>query len=161
MRLFQHLPDFWTDIRPSLLRSQLLLDAQHIINSVQDSILPPDVVLEPKSSLRRANIQRGERPDGRFLTRDDGQASLQLGPRLCEKLDSLFPREPARRYDEPLRPVGWRAGGILERQHVRARHVPHVNVDRRPAHSRFVPGYGPVGRAVDERVDEPVRAGAG
>jgi hypothetical protein len=140
-----------------LLRSyrKLLLYPQQIVNSVQNSVLPLDVILQPEDSPSRAGVQCRIWRNGRFLTRDNGQTSLQLRPRLSEELYRLLPGERARGEDEPLRRVG---GGNLEREYVCARHVTHVDVQRRKGGRGIVPGNGTIRCAVDESVDEPIRA---
>ena len=144
-----------------LLRSRsgkLPFYPQKIIDSVQNCVLPLDVIPEPKDLLSRASIKYSERCDWRFLARNDGQPFLQLWPRLSEELCRLLPCEPARGDDEPFRLV--RRGWNLEREDVCPRHVPHVDVHRRTANG-IVLADGTTRWAGDEPVDEPVRARCG
>ena len=136
-------------------RGKLPLDPQEIIDSVQNSVLPLDVVPEPEHLLSRASIKRSKRRNWRFLARDDSQPFLQLWPRLSEEFCRLLPCKPARGDDEPFRLV--RRGWNLECQDVCPRHVAHVDVHRRGL-TGIVLADGTTRWAGDERVDVPVRA---
>jgi hypothetical protein len=143
-----------------LLRSygKLLFYAQQIVNSVQNRVLPLHVILQSKDRLGRAGINYSKRRYSGLLSRDDGQSSLQLRPRLSEQFYRLLPREPARGDDEPLRRIG---GRNLEREYVRARNVTHVDIHRYATSSAIVPRDGAIRCAADEPVDETVRARCG
>src|SRR6266852_8503319 len=115
-----------------LLRScccELLFDPQQIIDSVQNCVLPLDVIPDAEDVLSRASVKYSVRRDWRFLARDDRQPPLQLWPRLSDELYRLLPCKPARGEDEPFRLV--RRGWNLEREDVCPRHVAHVDVQRR------------------------------
>ena len=138
---------------------KFLFDPQQVIDSVQNCVLPRDVIPEPEDLLSRASIKYGERRHWSFLARDRRQPSLQLWPRLSDELYRLFPCKPARRDDEPFRFV--RRRWNFEREDVCPRHVTHVDVQRRSAQRGIVPADGTVRCASDEPVDKLVRARCG
>ena len=138
--------------------AKLLFDAHHIVNGIQNGVLPLDVILKPKDRLGRTCIECGARSNWRLLPRDNGQAALQLRPRLSEKLGRLLPGERARGYDEPLHRVGRRN---LDRKHVRARDVAHVDVHRREADRGVEPADWATRWAGDERIGVRVRTRCG
>ena len=137
---------------------ELLLDAQLIVDRVQHCVLPLDKILHPKHTFCLAGVQRNERPEGWFLSRDDGQTVLELWPLLSEKCNCVCPRERVRGQDEPL----WcLRGGKLQCEHVRPRHVPHVDAHWHTARHKIVSIHGTTRRAGDERIDVLVRASRG
>jgi len=73
----------------SLLRSrgQLLFYPNQIVNSVQDDILPLDVIFKSKNRFGRARIERSKQLHWRFVARDGGETSLQLRSCLSEELE--------------------------------------------------------------------------
>ena len=89
-------------------RGKLFFDPQQIIDSVQNCVLPLDVILESKNIFSRASIDRCGRRNWRLIPRDDRQTSLQLRPRLNDHLNCLRPSERARGEDEPFRLIGGR-----------------------------------------------------
>jgi hypothetical protein len=147
-------------VRQALLRScsKLLFDPQQIIDSVQNCVLPPDVILESKDILTRASIERGERRNWGLIARYDRQTSFKLRPSLSDILNCFLPSERARRENEPFQLIG---GWNFESQDVCARHVTHVHVRRRSTDRRFVLADRTSRSAGDEAVDEPVRARCG
>jgi hypothetical protein len=155
------LPSFGLCLGPAYftrLARQLPLNAQQIVNGVQNGVLPLDVILQPEHALRFAGVQRSDRPKVASHRRiNDWQTFLQLRPLLREQFDRLCPCKRARRHDEPFQRPG-RRRGKLEREYVRARHVPHVDVHRRPARRAIVPADGTTGRTGDQRVYVPIRA---
>ena len=92
-------------------KRKLLVNAQRIVNGVQDGVLPLDISLHAKHALRFASAEHGERPNRLLCSRNYGQTFLELRYLLGEKFDSDFPRKRIRRHDEPLRAQG--EGGSL------------------------------------------------
>jgi hypothetical protein len=137
---------------------ELPLNAQQIVNGVQNGILPLHIILHPEHTLRFARVQRSDRPEGRFFSRDRWQAVLELRPLLSEQLRRLYPRKGARGQDEAFGLLG---GRKFQREHVGLRYIADVDVRRWPAQRRLEPAHGASWLAIDERIDESIRAGRG
>ena len=78
---------------------ELLFDSQHIVDSVQNAVLPLDIILQPKDPLSRTRIDSNTRRNCRLLARDDRQATLQLRPCLSKEFYRLLPGKGVRGHE--------------------------------------------------------------
>ena len=72
------------------------LDAQLIVNRVQNGVLPFDVILHPEHALRLSGVQLSDWSERRFPPCNDRQTILELRPLLREKRDRVYPRKRVR-----------------------------------------------------------------